>query len=105
MHYVSKKFLNNSVYENGSIVSIVESPKDPEKIKYYNEVECTVQIRDCNNVVSLDFRVHNESGLQKRLAKLDVLINELLDVKQELRIQWDYLSKHRPSAEDKDSEN
>lgn len=105
MRYVSKKFLNDSVYETGSIVVTVQSPKTPDQIKSYDGVESTVTLRDCNSTIHLDFQVSSDEGLQNRLSKLDVLIDELLNAKNELMLQWEYVSKHRPTVVDAEDTN
>lgn len=99
MRYVSKKFLNQSAYETGSIVVYVETPENAEGMRGYSGVESEVKISDCNKFITLDMSVNKDSDLENRLGKINVMISELTDLKDHLIEQWKYIKDNRPGED------
>lgn len=77
MLYGDKKFLNDDPREMGSIAFNIESPKLGDKITKYDAVGVYLQMQDCSNRIDIDLSFKTEKGLDKRLAKLDVIIETL----------------------------
>lgn len=97
MKYVSKKFLSDGAYEDGSVCIYVTSPRDVSKMKSWSDVEAQIKIGDCSKFVELNFSIGKDCDLEKRLAKLDVLIKEIYTMKQHLVDQWAYVRENRPA--------
>jgi hypothetical protein len=94
MRLTTKQFLSNSPDETGFIVITASSPRveDMEGSSWYRDntaVESQVQIGDCSQKVYLNFDVNSKENLKKRLDKLDVLINNLTELRENLPILWE----------------
>jgi hypothetical protein len=94
MRHTRKQFLSDSPDETGFIVIIASSPRveDMEDSSWYRDnttVESQVQIGDCSQKVYLNFDVNSTENLKKRIDKLDVLINNLQELKEKLPLLWD----------------
>lgn len=77
-----KTYLNNSFNEGGSIKWKVLSG-------VHKEYKCDIinselVITDCSNTIVLDFDCEKKAHIPKRIAKLDVLIDELSKMKAAL---------------------
>lgn len=100
MKYVSKKFLSDGAYESGSVCIYVTSPREGKEFRSYTTVDAQVKIGDCSKFAELDFSLSKDGDLEKRLNKLDVLIDELTNMKQHLQDQWKYVKENRPEKDD-----
>lgn len=99
MRYINKQFLSDDYHESGSIVVKCETPKDIKADK--NEldaiidegdiyVDASVQIRDCyNEPISLDFSFSDEGGYEKRMKKMQLMLDILGEFKEQLSIHWE----------------
>lgn len=101
MIYTKKVFLNDSAYESGYIISSVHTPK---KIKEFDdkwtEFAASLKIADCHEDVTLDFSYKKPKQFKKRLKKIDLLIQELQNFKEEMIKQSEYYEKHYVKGED-----
>jgi hypothetical protein len=91
MKFVNKEFLNDSVNETGFIIVKGKSDRQEDLSEHSAEnlyMEAEVQISDCSKKIYLDFSVTKDSDLVKRLAKLDVLINNLVELRTHLPVLW-----------------
>lgn len=69
----SKKFLSGTPHEYGSVAWVVScEPKDD-----YHLICADLRITDCSNDISLDFCTREAEHLEKRIEKLDSLIESL----------------------------
>jgi hypothetical protein len=78
--YGSKKFLTPGTDSaTGAICSYVGEG-------YGTGVEASVQVKDCNRGVTLEFSIYshdmNKQGIRKMTNKIDTMVNELLKFKQ-----------------------
>lgn len=81
MRLTRKQFLSDSPR--------VEDMEDSSWYRDNTSVESQVQIGDCSQKVYLNFDVNSTENLKKRLDKLDVLINNLQELKEKLPLLWD----------------
>lgn len=88
MLYGDKKFLNDDPREMGSIAFNIESPKLGDKINKYDEVDVCLQMQDCSRRINIDLSFKTEKGLDKRLAKLDVIIETLTKGRIAMEEAW-----------------
>lgn len=113
MILVQKQFLNNSEDETGYIIVKASSPKYEDINNYHAahpELTAEVQIADCSKKIYLDFSCYKDSDVRKRLDKIDVLINNLLDLRHELPKIYDdavtqaklWLDNNRDSDKEKE---
>lgn len=70
----NKTFLNDSHEDSGSICWYVRTD---HKDYLDREVTAEVKITDCSKVICLDFDCQEKRHIDKRIAKVDTLINEL----------------------------
>ncbi len=70
--YYSRKFLNKS-----QGVALIECEGEVSHWALW----ANVRIADCNKTICLDFGVHSDKDYKERIAKIDLLINELTKVK------------------------
>lgn len=92
MKFVNKQFLNDSADETGFIVVKALSDRYEDLTDYYAKNPCCnaeVQIGDCSKKVYLDCSVNKDTDLAKRIAKIDVLIDNLLALKEALPRTWE----------------
>jgi len=69
----NKRFLSDDEHETGSICWYIEKNEDAD----FLTVNSSVKIYDCNRSVSLDFDCLDLEDIEGRVAKVDVLIEEL----------------------------
>jgi hypothetical protein len=94
MRYVRKEFLSPSADETGSIVCQIETPQQKDISEHYTKEGCawmrgTIKISDCSKTVHLDFDCHDERSYEKRIAKLDKIIEEVQAMRHQYEAQWD----------------
>ena len=93
MRLTRKQFLSDSPDETGFIVITAQTSRkedfeeDEWSLKNPN-VSAEVQLGDCTKKIYLDFCVYKDSDVQKRIDKLDVLINNLQELKEKLPSFW-----------------
>lgn len=93
MKYVSKQFLSSDLDESGNMVVTASTPKASDYDMYTAcnpRVNAKVVFRACyGEPCELDFGFQTDSGLAKRLAKLDLMIEELQGLKEQLTPMWE----------------
>lgn len=74
-----QKFLNESHYEGGTVRWMVSNEETDYNIlrKGKDGIESELVITDCSRSIALEFGSENPKQFKKRIAKLDVLIDEL----------------------------
>ena len=75
-----KKFLTDNPEETGSVCTKVQNSTG----SYTYDIEASIKIYDCNRSVTLDFDCYNKSELPERIAKIEVLLSELLNMREAL---------------------
>lgn len=91
MKFITKQFLNDSPNETGYIVVNATTPKFEDMCDWESkcpEVSAQVQIGDCSQKIYLDFSITKDSHVQKRIDKLNVMINALEELKGQLPKMW-----------------
>jgi len=103
MRYISKQFLSPCAHETGSIVVQIETPLVKDLHAYnYNwqgtsigevtikpDLDANVWFRACHGEpVKLDFDASSDKDFDKRIAKLDVMINELSKMRGQMNEMW-----------------
>jgi hypothetical protein len=73
--YHVRKFLNKT---NGTAAIEIQSSYSAWNF------DCTVSLSDCNRKIDLDFSMWNPKQVKEKIAKLDLLINELNKLKEYL---------------------
>lgn len=88
MRYVSKEFLSPCAHETGSIVCTIETPLVKglycHTIKQGVSITASVKVSDCHEHAIIDFNAHNEKSFNKRIAKLDKFIDELVKFRHQM---------------------
>lgn len=92
MRYVSKEFLSNCAHESGSIVCTIETAK-PEDISSYrakqgSNIDADIRIADCSEHVILDFNAVGQKAFDKRIAKLDKMLEEITLFREQYIACW-----------------
>lgn len=92
--YVSKEFLSPCAHETGSIVCQIQTPlvKDIAEwdAKRGPYLQASIKLRDCSDNIVLDFDVtHTQKRFDKRLAKLDKMIEELQNMRTHFVQMWE----------------
>jgi hypothetical protein len=91
MKYINKQFLNDSADETGFIVVKATSERYEDLTRYYAEhpsCDAEVQIGDCSKKIYLDCSIHKEADLKKRTDKINVLIDNLVGLRDILPVIW-----------------
>ncbi len=91
--YVRKEFLSPCADETGSIVCQIETPLLKDIAERYVEEGNTwmhghIKINDCSKYVQLDFDCHDQKSYEKRIAKLDKLLKEVQDMRNQYEAMW-----------------
>ena len=77
----SKKFLSDTPYEYGSVCwEVFVDPEDR-----YDLIQADIRITDCNEKIILGFSSQKENHLDKRIQKLDNLIDSLKEMRKVLK--------------------
>lgn len=77
----SKKFLSDTPYEYGSVCwEVCVDPEDR-----YDLIQADIRITDCNESISLQFSSNKEKHIDKRIQKLDNLIDSLKEMRKVLK--------------------
>lgn len=94
MRLTLKQFLSDSPSETGFIV-ITASTSRIEDVDEEGSwglksptVNAEVQVGDCSKKIYLDFCVYKDSDVQKRIDKINVLIDNLQQLKEALPTMW-----------------
>lgn len=94
MIYCSKKWLSARSDETGSMVCKAESPRVSDMYSDTPSVDASVAFRSCyGEPCSLDFNIQSDKGLQRRIEKVDIMINELVEFKAQLPLMWEDAKK------------
>lgn len=77
----SKKFLSDTPYEYGSVCwEVFVDPEDR-----YDLIQADIRITDCSENIILQFSSQKEKHLDKRIQKLDNLIDSLKEMRKVLK--------------------
>lgn len=87
-----KQFLNDSHEEFGYVSWRVSVDKMGHN---YYPVNSSLHIADCSDKITLDFDCRDTKSIDKRIAKLDVLIDSLLRMRTTLCKAQELLAKGR----------
>uniref|UniRef100_A0AAU6VXQ7 Uncharacterized protein n=2 Tax=unclassified bacterial viruses TaxID=12333 RepID=A0AAU6VXQ7_9VIRU len=94
MRYISKQFLSPCAHETGSIVCQVETPLVKNLYVGYKDVispdlDGSVWFRACHGEpVKLDFNASSQKDFDKRITKLDLMIEELTKMRGQMTEMW-----------------
>ena len=82
----NKEFLSNSHGEGGSINWYVAEGANVDDVcgLFSNIVEGELKLSDCYRTITLDFGCENINQIDKRVAKVQTLLDNLLEMKQAL---------------------
>lgn len=96
--YVSKEFLSPCADETGSIVCQIETPLVTQISEYTVRdggwMHASVKVSDCSKTVTLDFDCSSDSAYEKRVAKLDKMIEELQNMRHQFTHMWDNMKRN-----------
>lgn len=95
MRYVDKQFLSQCYGESGSIVVQFSSPTldDYSEGNYNRYVDGDIAISDCSKTINLDFTFSDENSMNKRIAKLDKMIEILQNARENIPKLFEDLNK------------
>lgn len=84
MRYVDKQFLSPCYGESGNIVVSISSPTVEllKEEKWNNYVNMDISISDCSKTISLDFDFTDREQFDKRIAKIDKMMEVLLNARR-----------------------
>lgn len=93
MRYVSKEFLSKSADESGSIVCQIETPRQKDINSHHvlngaSYIWAKIKINDCSKAVTLDFDCHDQKSYEKRIEKLDKLLEEVQTMRKQYEEMW-----------------
>lgn len=95
MRYVSKQFLSPCAHESGSIVVSVETPLVKDLYDYGGtngikpSLEASVTFRACHGEpCNLDFHARSQKDFEKRIAKVDKMLEELTKMRGQMTEMW-----------------
>lgn len=94
MRYVRKEFLSPCADESGSIVCQIETPRQKDIHEYHVRdgstwVRASIKINDCHKSALLDFDCSTQKGYEKRIEKLDKLLKEVQDMRNQYQEAWE----------------
>lgn len=94
MRYVRKEFLSPCADESGSIVCQIETPLVKDIRQDHVDDGCTwiyasMKINDCHKYCVLEFGCHDQKSYEKRIAKLDKLLKEVQDMRNQYQEAWE----------------
>ena len=106
MRYLDKQFLSDSYGESGHIVVQFSSPllEEYREGNYNRYVNADISIADCSKTICLDFTFSDEKAMEKRLKKIDKMIEVLQNARKALPELWEDLKKTSEQYE-KEKEN
>lgn len=94
MRYVRKEFLSPCADESGSIVIQIETPRVKDLNQTHVAEGCSwiyssIKISDCHKYSVLEFGCHDQKSYEKRIAKLDKLLKEVQDMRNQYQEAWE----------------
>lgn len=92
--YVRKEFLSPCADETGSIVCQIETPRLLDISSRDVEDGCawmhaSIKVNDCSKHIRLDFDCHDQKSYEKRIAKLDKMLKEVQDMRNQFEAAWE----------------
>lgn len=92
--YVRKEFLSPAAWETGSIVCQIETPLVKDITQYqieqgYTSMHSSIKLSDCSKSITLDFDCHDQSSFEKRIEKLDTMLKEVQDMRNQYAVMWE----------------
>lgn len=93
MRYVRKEFLSPAADESGSIICQIETPLQKDISEHYTKqgwawMRGTIKMSDCSKTVHLDFDCHDQTSYEKRIAKLDKILEEVQAMRNQYEAAW-----------------
>lgn len=91
MRLTRKQFLSDSPDETGFIVITAATCRLEDMNDYEAKspnVSAEVQVGDCSKKVYLDFNIYKDKDVKKRIDKLNVLIDNLIELRESLPDMW-----------------
>lgn len=97
MRYISKNFLSPCAGETGSVVVEVTTPRVKDLYLYGSgkdaiinpDMEGTLTFRACyGEPVKLDFNCCSQKDFEKRISKLDLIIEEVTKMRGQMTEMW-----------------
>lgn len=93
MRYTDKRFLSDCHDETGSMVCTISTSRVVDMDEYTVNrdpyISGTIQVRDCGRQpVHLDFDACGERGYNKRILKLDGMIEQLQAMRNQYEALW-----------------
>ena len=93
MRYVDKQFLTQGPHEGGSVFCFIETPLvkniDNWTLEKGGNIHGSIQIRDCHNQIELDFGAGRQSEYEKRVEKIDHMIEMLSAFRKQYVEMWE----------------
>ncbi|WVS24558.1 hypothetical protein PSPHG_CDS_0077 [Pseudomonas phage Psxphi15] len=94
MRYVRKEFLSPCADESGSIVIQIETPRQKDIQEYHVKdgtawMRASLKVNDCHKAALLDFDCQDQKSYEKRIAKLDKLLKEIQDMRNQYQEAWE----------------
>lgn len=93
MRYSTKNFLSDSPDESGSIICKITSPRASELRQYTVDqggyLTASVRLADCADHIFLDFNAEGPKAYEKRVMKLDKLIEDLQAMRHQYVAMWE----------------
>jgi predicted phage tail protein len=92
--YVRKEFLSPCAWETGSIICQIETPLVKDISQYqiekgYATMHASIKLSDCSDSITLDFDCHDQVAYEKRIAKLDKMVKEVQDMRDQYEAMWE----------------
>jgi hypothetical protein len=92
--YCSKKFLSDRADESGSLICKVESSRLEDLYSDNTHVDAGITLRACyGEPCSIDLSFSSEKSLHRRIAKIDLMIEELGKLRDILPEMWEDAQK------------
>lgn len=93
MRYSTKNFLSSSPDESGSLICKVETSLASDisdwTIRNGGQINGSVRVADCSQYVILDFDAVGQKSYEKRLSKLDKMIEDLQAMRHQYVAMWE----------------
>jgi hypothetical protein len=95
MRYTTKNFLSPSPEESGSIICKIETQRASDVkgnqwvIQQGGHMSASVRVADCSQHVYLDFDATGQKSFEKRVMKLDKMIDDLQAMRHQYIAMWE----------------
>lgn len=93
MRFVTKDFLSTSPDESGSIICKIKTTQVKDMgsyiVKEGGRIDGSVRLSDCSTHIELDFYAVGQKSYEKRVEKLDCLIEKLQAMRGQYVEMWE----------------